>query len=47
MIVIGGYHSSNTKKLADISKKYCEHVYHIETKDELPLEELKNLTKLE
>jgi len=46
MIVIGGYHSSNTKKLADISKKYCEHVYHIETKDELPLEELKKFNKI-
>ena len=46
MIVIGGYHSSNTRKLADISKKYCEHVYHIETKDELPLDELKRFNKI-
>ena len=30
MIVIGGYHSSNTNKLVEISKKYCNNVYHIE-----------------
>lgn len=41
MIVIGGYHSSNTMKLAEISRKYCNNVYHIETVDELPLVELK------
>ncbi|NLY85879.1 MAG: bifunctional 4-hydroxy-3-methylbut-2-enyl diphosphate reductase/30S ribosomal protein S1 [Tissierellia bacterium] len=46
MIVIGGYHSSNTKKLADISKKYCKHVYHIETKDELPLDEIQKFNKI-
>lgn len=37
MIVVGGYHSSNTNKLVEISKKYCQNVYHIETIDELPL----------
>ncbi|MTI48145.1 bifunctional 4-hydroxy-3-methylbut-2-enyl diphosphate reductase/30S ribosomal protein S1 [Sporosalibacterium faouarense] len=36
MIVIGGYHSSNTQKLVEISKKYCDNTYHIETVDELP-----------
>jgi len=40
MIVIGGHHSSNTNKLAEISKKYCSNVYHIETHDELPLHEI-------
>ncbi len=40
MIVIGGYHSSNTNKLVEISKKHCENVYHIETYKELPLEEV-------
>lgn len=40
MIVIGGYHSSNTNKLAEISRKYCKNVYHIETHDELPLDEI-------
>lgn len=37
MIVIGGYHSSNTQKLYNISKKYCDKTIHIETFDELPL----------
>ncbi|WP_069649524.1 4-hydroxy-3-methylbut-2-enyl diphosphate reductase [Caloranaerobacter ferrireducens] len=42
MIVIGGHHSSNTRKLAEISKKYCHNVYHIETLGELPFNKLKN-----
>ncbi|MFZ5965790.1 MAG: bifunctional 4-hydroxy-3-methylbut-2-enyl diphosphate reductase/30S ribosomal protein S1 [Bacillota bacterium] len=46
MIVIGGYHSSNTQKLIEISKKYCNHTYHIETADELPIEILKSLEKI-
>lgn len=40
MIVIGGYHSSNTNKLVKISKKYCNNVYHIEVSKDLPLQEL-------
>lgn len=40
MIVIGGYHSANTKKLVEISKSYCDNVYHIEMTRELPLQEL-------
>ncbi len=35
MIVIGGYHSSNTQKLADICKTYCKNTCHIETAGEL------------
>ncbi len=46
MIVIGGYHSSNTRKLVEISRKYCNYVYHIETAKELPLEELKKFNKI-
>ncbi len=46
MVVIGGYHSSNTKKLASISKEICDNTYHIETSDELKLEELKNYQKI-
>lgn len=34
MVVVGGYHSSNTKKLAELSKKFVD-TYHIETADEL------------
>lgn len=41
MVVIGGYNSSNTKKLVEISKTFCENTYHIETSDQLPVHELK------
>ncbi|RKD34772.1 bifunctional 4-hydroxy-3-methylbut-2-enyl diphosphate reductase/30S ribosomal protein S1 [Thermohalobacter berrensis] len=41
MIVIGGFHSSNTQKLVKISKKYCPNTYHIETIKDLPLEDFK------
>ena len=34
MVVIGGYHSSNTKKLVELTRKYVES-YHIETADQL------------
>ena len=35
MIVIGGKHSSNTQKLAEISEKECKNTYHIQTSDDL------------
>ena len=38
MVVIGGQHSSNTKKLVDICKSHCADTYHIETVSELPNE---------
>lgn len=41
MIVVGGLHSSNTRKLADISRKYCANTIHIETADELDTNQLK------
>ncbi|MBS4539939.1 bifunctional 4-hydroxy-3-methylbut-2-enyl diphosphate reductase/30S ribosomal protein S1 [Clostridium sp. D2Q-11] len=40
MIVIGGYHSSNTQKLVTISKDICKNTYHIETVDDLNIKEL-------
>lgn len=40
MIVIGGRRSSNTKKLCEISKKYCENTYFVENIEDLPLKEL-------
>ncbi len=46
MVVIGGYHSSNTNKLVEISKKYCNNVYHIETGDDLPLKEISKFSKI-
>jgi len=41
MIVIGGYHSSNTKKLAEICRSYCENTCHIETAGALNPNEIK------
>lgn len=38
MIVIGGKNSSNTRKLVEISEKYCENVFFIETADEIDTE---------
>lgn len=46
MIVIGGYHSSNTKKLAEISRENCKNVIHIETAGELDLNEIKKYKKI-
>ncbi|MBE6082034.1 MULTISPECIES: bifunctional 4-hydroxy-3-methylbut-2-enyl diphosphate reductase/30S ribosomal protein S1 [Tissierellales] len=40
VIVIGGFQSSNTNKLVEISKKYCKNVFHIETKNDLPIEKI-------
>jgi 4-hydroxy-3-methylbut-2-enyl diphosphate reductase len=37
MIVIGGKSSSNTKKLFEIAKKYCDRTYHIENEKELDI----------
>jgi len=40
MIVIGGFNSSNTKKLYEIAKQYCDSTYHIETAKDLPKEKI-------
>ncbi|MFA7572106.1 MAG: bifunctional 4-hydroxy-3-methylbut-2-enyl diphosphate reductase/30S ribosomal protein S1 [Lutispora sp.] len=40
MIVIGGFNSSNTLKLYEISKNICSKTYHIETAEDLPKEKL-------
>ena len=40
MVVVGGYHSSNTNKLVEISNRYCDNVYHIEVSKDLPLQKL-------
>ena len=42
MIIIGGKNSSNTKKLYEVSKMNCKNVLHIETKDDLDIEFVKN-----
>lgn len=38
MIVIGGTHSSNTRKLFEICSKECENTYFIQTLDDLNLD---------
>lgn len=42
MIVIGGKHSSNTRKLYDISRTECKNTYYIQTHVDLDLEKLKS-----
>ena len=46
MIVVGGKHSSNTRKLAEVCQKHCEITYHVETPDELVMTELKKYDKI-
>ncbi|WP_409227514.1 bifunctional 4-hydroxy-3-methylbut-2-enyl diphosphate reductase/30S ribosomal protein S1 [Gudongella sp. SC589] len=46
MIVIGGKHSSNTIKLAEISSRHCKNVFHIETIEELALQKLQNFNTI-
>ena len=42
MIVIGGKHSSNTRKLFEICKKECENTYYIQTLSDLDLKKFKS-----
>lgn len=42
MIVIGGLHSSNTRKLYEICKKECENTYYIQKLDDLDLMKIKS-----
>lgn len=46
MIIIGGKKSSNTQKLYEISKKYSNQVYFIQTIKNLPIEEVKKNEKI-
>lgn len=46
MIIIGGKNSSNTKKLYDIALENCNHAIHIETKDDLDLNFVKNFENI-
>ena len=45
MIVIGGFHSSNTKKLVELTRQYCES-YHIETANQLDFNWVKGKTEI-
>ena len=46
MIVIGGRQSSNTKKLYEISKKYCANSYFVENIEDLPLKEVQKCNRI-
>ncbi len=46
MIVIGGKHSANTKRLYKLAKEVLEDTYHIENEKELDLEWIKNKNKV-
>ncbi len=46
MIVIGGKHSANTRRLYELSKEILKDVYHIENEKDLNLEWLKNKKKV-
>ncbi|MBU3916017.1 4-hydroxy-3-methylbut-2-enyl diphosphate reductase [bacterium] len=45
MIVVGGFHSSNTKKLAELTSTFVES-HHIETADQLNSDWFKNKVKI-
>lgn len=46
MVVIGGKHSSNTKKLYEIAKKYCNNTFFVENIEDLPLKEVQKCNKI-
>ena len=46
MIVIGGKHSSNTRKLYEICKKECEQTYFIQTLNDLEFQSSSNIQKV-
>ena len=46
MIIVGGKHSSNSNKLYELSKKYCEKTYFMETEDELNINDFKEIHTL-
>ena len=46
MIVVGGKHSSNTRKLYEICKKECEETYFIQTLNDLDFQSSSNIKKV-
>jgi len=46
MIIIGGKNSSNTRKLYDIAKKYCEKSICVENEKEIKIEEFEGINKI-
>ncbi|MDO4834572.1 MAG: bifunctional 4-hydroxy-3-methylbut-2-enyl diphosphate reductase/30S ribosomal protein S1 [Bacillota bacterium] len=46
MVIIGDRRSSNTGKLFEIARKYCERSCFVENKDDLPLHELRKCNRI-
>lgn len=46
MLIIGGRNSSNTRKLFEISSKYCNQTYFVENYTNLPLQQIKKYNKI-
>ena len=46
MLVIGSKESSNTRKLFDISEKYCPNTYFVENTEKIPLQKIKTYCKI-
>ncbi len=46
MVVVGGYNSGNTRRLAQVAESQHTPCIHVETGQELPLEELKKYRKI-
>ena len=46
MIIIGGKKSSNTTKLYEVAKSFCENTYYVESVNELPIKYLYNFKKI-
>lgn len=46
MIIIGGKHSSNTNKLYEVSRKYCNNCILIETEKEINMSEIKKYERI-
>ncbi len=46
VLIIGGFHSSNTQKLFELSKKYCPESHHIETAEQLDFKWLEDVETL-
>ncbi len=46
MIVVGGRQSSNTNKLFDVAKSFCENTFFVENADEIPIKLLYKFSKI-
>lgn len=46
VIVVGGKHSANTARLAELCQGLCAHVQHVETEDELDEQQVTNAKKI-